>query len=400
MLIKKKISVGIDIGSNMIKIIGIIRKKEKISIEFINSIDLYHNKTTKISEDLKENQLVPLTGVVNSADLYHNKKMGKSKNLKGTQLVPLTSNINSIDLYHNKKMENPEDSKDTQLVSLIREMTNGLKKFRVSKINVSISSINAIVRIFEMPLIFGDDLKSAIKWKVNNALPYASQDIEFDYQILNKNEDNTSQEVLVGIVPSSEMKRILDIFSSINLDPDLVDIDSLAVYHCFWSLYNNSKNKTVALFNIGAEKTSIIIVNPKQNPYFTSLNLGGNTITRDIMKNLHTSFLNAEHIKTGTYSHFSSQIDSSEKIETIDTKKYYNFLKYKLSLELKRSELYFQTQHGEDQIEDIFITGGGAKSDNYWNPLKEDIIINNTKNKNFDDIGPFFTTALGLALRD
>ncbi len=371
MLIKKKISVGIDIGSNMIKIIGVIRKKEKISIEFINSIDLYHDETTKIS-----------------------------KNLKGTQLVPLTSNINSADLYHNKKMENPEDSKDAQLVSLIHEITNGLKKFRVSKVNVSISSINAIVRIFEMPLIFGDDLKSAIKWKLNNALPYAPQDIEFDYQILNKNEDNTSQEVLVGIVPSSEMKRILDIFSSVNLDPDLVDIDSLAVYHCFWSLYNNSKNKTVALFNIGAEKTSIIIVTPKQNPYFTSLNLGGNTITRDIMKNLHTSFLNAEHIKTGSHSHFNSQIDSSKKIETIDTKKYYNFLKYKLSLELKRSELYFQTQHGEDQIDDIFITGGGAKSDNYWNPLKEDIIINNTKNKNFDDIGPFFTTALGLALRD
>ncbi len=73
MLIKKKISVGIDIGSNMIKIIG-IPKKEKISIEFINSIDLYHNKTTKISEDLKKNQLVPLTSNINSIDLYHNKK--------------------------------------------------------------------------------------------------------------------------------------------------------------------------------------------------------------------------------------------------------------------------------------------------------------------------------------
>ncbi|MEA3499632.1 MAG: pilus assembly protein PilM [Candidatus Marinimicrobia bacterium] len=341
MLFKKKISVGIDIGSNMIKIIG-IQKNEKIHIEFINSIDLYHTK----------------------------------------------------------KIKRPEDLNDTILVQSIRKIFDSLKKFKLSKVNISISSQNAIVRSLEMPIIEGDDLKSAILWKLTNIIPYTTKDIKFDYQVLNLNKNNKTQDVLVGVVPSSDMKRILDILSRLNLHPDLVDIDSLAVYHCFKSLYDDTKNKTVALFNIGAEKTSLIITNPNHNPYFISLNLGGNTITQDIMKNLHTSFIKAEQLKINSHTHSNNQKHNSEANEKFDIKKYYKLFKYKLSLELKRAEIYYQTQYGEEKIENIFLTGGEAKSDNYWNPLKEDIIVNNTDNEHFDEIGPFFTTALGLALRD
>ena len=130
MLIKEKKSVGVDIGSNAIKIIG-LRRKKKIRIEFMKSVDLYMSRSVNRPEDLSDTLLVQI--------------------IRG----------------------------------LISEIKGGVRKFKTS-----ISGPNTLVRSIELPNLSNGEIQSAIKWKLASTIPFNIDDVEFDFQVLNINKSS------------------------------------------------------------------------------------------------------------------------------------------------------------------------------------------------------------------
>ncbi|MCG2715032.1 MAG: pilus assembly protein PilM [Candidatus Marinimicrobia bacterium] len=354
MLIKEKKSVGVDIGSNVVKIIG-LRRKKKIRIEFMKLIDLY-----------------------------------------------LSRNVNR-----------PEDLSDTLLVQVIRGLIAEIKG-GVKKVKTSVSGPNALVHSMELPNLSDSEILSAIRWKLASIIPFNIDDVEFDFQVLNTNKSSNMQTVLVGIVPANKMKKHLDILTRANLEPEIVEIDSLAIYNCFITLQDLHPNKTVAILNIGAECATLIIMHPDHDPFFKSIAIGGNTLTRAIERMLHISFIDAEREKTEMNYQPSHNTDNTNNYKEIGWKGPLLSMVAKLAEELKKADIYYQILYGEEGLQRIYLTGGSAKLKNLdylladavkvpvtlWNPLKSEKLEYKQEIGNIDELGLHFATSLGLALRD
>ncbi|MBL7135091.1 MAG: type IV pilus assembly protein PilM [Candidatus Marinimicrobia bacterium] len=354
MLIKEKKSVGVDIGSNVIKMIG-LRRKKKIKIEFIKLTDLYISRNAK----------------------------------------------------------RPEDLSDTLLVQVIRGL-NGEIKGGVRKVKTSVSGPNALVRSMELPNLSENEILSAIRWKLGSIIPFNIDDVEIDFQVLNINNDSNMQTVLIGIVSTNKMKKHLDILTRAHLEPEIVEIDTLAIYNCFITLQGLHPDKTVAIFNIGAECATLIIMHPDHDPFFKSIAIGGNTLTRDIERTLHISFIDAEQQKIEMNYQPSHNTDNTNDYKDIGWKGPLLSMVAKLAEELKKADIYYQILYGEEGLKCIYLTGGGAKLKNLdylladavkvpvtlWNPLKSEKLEYNQEIGNIDDLGLHFATSLGLALRD
>ncbi|MBU4444881.1 pilus assembly protein PilM [bacterium] len=354
MLIKEKKSVGVDIGSNVVKIIG-LRRKKKIRIEFMKLIDLY-----------------------------------------------LSRNVNR-----------PEDLSDTLLVQVIRGLIAEIKG-GVKKVKTSVSGPNALVHSMELPNLSDSEILSAIRWKLASIIPFNIDDVEFDFQVLNTNKSSNMQTVLVGIVPANKMKKHLDILTRANLEPEIVEIDSLAIYNCFITLQDLHPNKTVAILNIGAECATLIIMHPDHDPFFKSIAIGGNTLTRAIERMLHISFIDAEREKIEMNYQPSHNTDNTNNYKEIGWKGPLLSMVAKLAEELKKADIYYQILYGEEGLQRIYLTGGSAKLKNLdylladavkvpvtlWNPLKSEKLEYKQEIGNIDELGLHFATSLGLALRD
>ncbi len=349
MLGRKKVNVAIDIGSNCIKMVGISPCKKQ-RLEFL--------RTERVFDD---------------------------------------QNVNR-----------PEDLNNTIIVQILRDLLNDFN-YHFKKVNLSISDLDAKVRIIEMPILSNDELAAAIQWKLTNNSTEIKADVEHSYQILAQDKITNTQTIVVGFTPKSILANNLDIISRLHLEPQVVDIDALAIYNCFIQLHTFETDQTVALVNVGANKSTIIVLHPKHLPYFLTIGIGGNTITRQIVKKYHTSFLNAENHKTGLLS----EADQSDQPDnTYD----WNSLLVDFASELvqivKKADIYYRIQYGEERIKRLYLTGGGALLKNLqfqlakellipallWNPLQY-FDSYPGQNKGYHRQGLYYATALGMALR-
>ncbi|MBL7075614.1 type IV pilus assembly protein PilM [candidate division KSB1 bacterium] len=354
MLFKEKRTVGLDIGSNAIKAVG-LRKGKKIQVDFLKAIDLYQSR----------------------------------------------------------KVSRPGDLSDTLLVQVVRELLGGIKG-GLKKVKTSVSSTTALTRMMELPLLPDDELKAAIRWDVAHIIPFDMEGVEFDYHVLDVDKNRNRQMVIVGLVAGEEMNRHLDILSRTNLEPEIVDIDTLSVYNCFVALHDLQEGETEAVLDIGSERTNLIMLNPPHNPFFKVITLGGNTLTRAIEKHFHTPFINAEKRKLLVDCQRVNDAWLMEQSQDFQWVKSLLGMVAGLAEGVKRADIYYQIMQGVGGIKRVFLTGGGSKLKNldvllandlqipviHWNPLKEEKLGINDQQDEVEEWGPHFAVALGLALRE
>lgn len=143
-------------------------------------------------------------------------------------------------------------------------------------------------------------------------------------------------------------------------------------------LTNEEKRDGVALFDIGAGTTSMIVYKSDMIRFSAILPFGGNTITSDISKKYGISMRDAEFIKSKYGSCFAKYIeDESELIQvgdkmmSINLKELSKIIQYRTQ-EIIDSVLYqIQKSECKDTLYAGYVlTGGGAKSINLDKLLK------------------------------
>ncbi|MBN2602452.1 MAG: pilus assembly protein PilM [Candidatus Marinimicrobia bacterium] len=355
-MFKEAISVGLDIGHNSIKMVG-LRKKHNVKIEFLRHYDLF-----------------------------------------------LTDRV-----------RNHKNLDTTVITQVLREMIHDIP-FTIRKVHTTLSDIDTEIRSIEIPLVSGDEIKSALRWNLMSTISSEIDKMEYDYQVINRDKVKNSMTVTVGLVSRNTLDNQMDLISRTRLEALSIDIDSLAIYNCFIALNPFKENQTVILLNIGAEKTTIIIVHPDHDPYISSRPIGGNYITRQIESTLRTSFREAEEQKILFNSQNISDLELNNKISFSDTEwqNILNSFSDSLSNLISSANIHYQVLYGKESAAKIFLTGGSAFLHRLdlliaqqtkipvfrWNPLESNQFIFDSSDHATLLSGPLFTTAIGLALRD
>ena len=143
-----------------------------------------------------------------------------------------------------------------------------------------------------------------------------------------------------------------NVLSQTNKTPWVVDYDGFAAFNAFEANYD-VPDTTVALLNIGASITNIV-VGRGGNPLFArDVSVGGNQYTDALQKELDLSYEDAEKLKQGQEV---GSITREQKIPHLRS------VSEILVLEVQKTFDFFRQTASAENTQQIYLAGGNSEN--------------------------------------
>ncbi len=279
-------------------------------------------------------------------------------------------------------------------------------QIKTKDVVVAVSGHSVIVKKIKVARMKPDELEEAIAFEAEQYVPYAIEDVNLDFQVLESpNEEAGEMDVLLVAVKKDIINDYLSIISTAGLSAVVVDVDAFALQNAFEITYEVDRNQVVGLVNLGAAVMNINILRGGVSEFTRDSALGGNRYTESIQKILGLSYEQAENLKLGGKVDGRTFEDARPAIEMVNTE---------LAGEIRRSFDFFRSSSPSDTIHRVVLSGGSARLQGLVEYLSESLEIpcelaNPLRNvkadpKKFDPaylevIAPQLAVSVGLALR-
>lgn len=295
-------------------------------------------------------------------------------------------------------------------IDLIKKIC--VKARTVSKQAVAaLPSASVFSSVINIPAAPGKDLAEAVRWEAKKIIPLPLEEMILDWKVL-------TPETAVGVTPpvtpqkttrvlltaaaKNLVKKYLDIFKGAGLNLVSLETETFALVRALVGV----DKSTVIVVDMGAASTAISIIENGVPFLNRSLNVGGINITKEIAASLGIDFNQAEQMKYDVGMSPGAGGGVSKIVERALSM---------LLNEIKYCANIYQNQEGgtEKKIEKVILTGGGALLPNFveylsgalnmrvyaGNPWAR-IIYPEELRPILDQVGPKFSVAIGLAMRE
>lgn len=258
---------------------------------------------------------------------------------------------------------NSEPSLDEQQRKELRvaALQEALKaaKVKKGKVILGVPGQSVFTRCRVLPPVPEYKVDQIVRYEIQQQIPFGLDQIAMDYQILNRTEQG-GYDVMMAAIKVDVVEKHIEPLNPLKCSVAAVDVLPLASYN--WVRHQKEfgdQGECVALINIGASTTDIVIERGNQFRFTRPLNLGGNDITRVLAEAFNMDFASAERIKrerafapTGDAKRDGT---SGEVIGRVLDR---------FAGEIQRSFSYFRSQPGGGQVNRVLLTGGGASLKN------------------------------------
>src|SRR3972149_3595380 len=183
--------------------------------------------------------------------------------------------------------EIPPDS-DKEDVNTFSEILKALVQevgLTTKKVNLTVSGPGVQIQRISVPSLPKAELKEAVRWEMKNYLPFPVETAEIVFHVLKEYvDDNVKRlDLMVVACPKQLIDRTLSIAERAGLQPIHLDVGPFALWNTLLVWNQLRKEETVALIDLGAEKTGIYIFKDRILQFSREAAPAGADITRAIM---------------------------------------------------------------------------------------------------------------------
>jgi len=278
---------------------------------------------------------------------------------------------------------------------------------KTKDVAASLSGNAVIVKKITLPQMSETELAESIYWEAEQYIPFDIQDVNLDYQILDKGGDNGkgTMEVLLVAAKKEKIADYTGVIAQAGRSAVVVDVDAFALQNAYEINYGIEPGAIVALLNAGASATNINILNGDQSVFTRDISMGGNAYTEALQKELNLPFDLADQLKRGI------PVDG---VTYDDAKPVLRAVTENVMLEIQKTFDFFKTTASSDRIDRIMLSGGASRAECFTEMLTHRFEapvegLDPFKRVTFDskkfqiesaeDIAPTVAVAVGLALR-
>src|SRR3984957_14135162 len=240
-----------------------------------------------------------------------------------------------------------------------------LKIFQDNKIQskdvaVGVYGQSVIVRKITVPMMTAAELDEQIHWEAEQHIPFDIKVMSIDYEVLRRRPEAGQMGLLLVAAKKDEINDYAAILREAKLKPLVVDINAFTIQNIFENQYGLPPDGSIALLNVGAAVSSLNIVAKGVSAFTREITNAGNAITEEIRKALSCSYEQAEAYKMGGGP---TQMVPQEVTQIVQQ------ACQGLAGEIQRSLDFYLATSGEQEIGQIFVSGGSA----YLAPLVQAI---------------------------
>jgi type IV pilus assembly protein PilM len=296
-----------------------------------------------------------------------------------TKAVYLQRNGESFNLLRYAIVDAPIYEKTPSadlLAEHLRSITQLLEP-KTKLMTMAISMSDSILRNAELPPIPVSEMRLMLKFNTKTYLQQELPEHVFDCFVLPQRQDGTKPEPAAGKndqgkasnkyrvwVGGARTQFVNDLQRGIRiagLIPDQVTLSALGPVNAFEKARPESfEREVVALVDVGFKNTTINILAAGELALSRVVAIGGDKITTDLSESLGISYAEAEGIKVGMPAEVESNL-----LPIIAP----------LGRELRASIDFFEHQH-EKTVSQVYISGGGSRSDFLVQTLHTELMVN------------------------
>ena len=264
---------------------------------------------------------------------------------------------------------------------------------------VSVSGPSVMARFIVLPRMNESDLKSAVKFEAEKFIPFNMSDCISDFQVVKKDRKDNKLDILLAAAKKDFIMEKIKIAEDSGLTVSAVDIDSFALTNAFLANFPDmQKDKVVAIVNIGAKFTNLVITSNGAISLVRDIAIGSDDFNTAISKAMGgIDAKAAEELK----------LSSGDKTQAVSGS--IKSVLGNLFDEVKLSFSYNENQSGKG-IDEVYLSGGGSYLTGmealfqdffgpkpvFWNALK---FLNSGSVPIPENIMNYFAVAAGLALK-
>ena len=189
-------------------------------------------------------------------------------------------------LREGSKGQEGETRSSETVDAVVRVVQEVLGEFSVRRANVIVSVPAHLCSIRTVTLPFSDErrLVPVVPFEVEPQLPYPLEELVIDYQPIVAENGNTR--LLVAALPKKTLEPFLTLLSRAGIDPSTVELDAMALYTLSVYGLKAGTAEGIALVDIGAVKTSVVVMDQGNPRFARSFLQGGRQWTQAVMKAL------------------------------------------------------------------------------------------------------------------
>ena len=281
---------------------------------------------------------------------------------------------------------------------------------RKGPLTIATPGLSAFIRYIKLPPVSQSRLQQIIGYEAQQQVPFPLEEVIWDYQIL-KTAGKSETTVILVAIKSEVIDNLIDTMGSQGLDASAIEHRPLALYNCV-RLNEETEGDVTIIIDVGATATDLSIEREGELCWTRSARIGGHDITEAIQNAFHTSFEEAEKLKTDKGIIYLSE--DEEKSAEAESKRLWEAIKpvaQEMATELQRSVSYFHSQLEGGRIDKVLLTGGCSRLRNFDLFLKDQLgtevkKLNPLKKIDFspemlegEDLESELGVAVGLALR-
>ena len=240
-------------------------------------------------------------------------------------------------------------------------------QIKTKDVVVAVSGHSVIVKKIRVTKMKPEELEEAIPFEAEQYVPYAIEDVNLDFQVLENADPNASElDVLLVAVKKDIVNDYLSIISTAGLNAVVVDVDAFALENAFELAYDTDREQVVGLVNLGAAVMNINILQGGFSEFTRDSPVGGNRYTESIQKMLGLSYDQAETLKLGTEVEGRTLRDAQPAIDMVNAE---------VAGEIRRSFDFFRSSSHSDTIHRVVLSGGSARLPGLVEYLSENLEI-------------------------
>lgn len=254
------------------------------------------------------------------------------------------------------------------------------------KLFFCVSSTDIIIREIIMPMMKDDELKSALKYEIDQYIPNTDEYI-VDYKQIDNDEDSKKTKVMIVAAPKDMISEYVKLTDMLKMRLEVIDVYSNCIYK---SVNKLCKLKgSISILNIGAAYTDITLLDEGKYAFSRIVQFGGNDITEIIANMYNIDFSSAEEYKKtkpfliddGQYGDLKEHIK-----EHLDNK----------LIEISRIFDFFESSYHKS-LNEIQLIGGTSKLIGLGKYIEEYFKI--PVSASGDDLYTYFMPVLGSMIR-
>ena len=184
------------------------------------------------------------------------------------------------------------------VVDTIRNLfeSKGIKR---KDVITAMSGKGVITKKITMEKMKESEAKVQIRWEAEQHIPFDINDVTLDFEIVNPDAGENQMEVILAAAKKESVHSYVALLQETGLNPVIVDYGSFAVQNAFEANYEISTNELVALINIGSEKTNINFVMNGISHFTRDISVASNSCSQKLQRDLGLSLENAASVLKG-----------------------------------------------------------------------------------------------------